>query len=224
MKPKTPASCSGRSCARLPGTAPPQKPTSTCTVPRAASCLVRRCSTVVVGGSELSGMSISVVMPPAAAARVAVPKPSHVVRPGSSMCTWVSTSPGSRASSPRSTRRAPAGTGASCGRTAVMVPWATATEAARVPSGVTTRVERSISGAPDTRTSPSAARGERSTCPAHTHRTGLGRRGTCTPPGGHTPVDRTSTFRRRSLHRAPRPVKTTPRWRGDRAPMPGIFR
>ncbi|GHF60102.1 hypothetical protein GCM10018787_05260 [Streptomyces thermodiastaticus] len=49
-----------------------------------------------------------------------------------------------------------------------MVPSATATEAARVASGVTTRVERSISGTPDTRTSPFAARGERSTCPAHT--------------------------------------------------------
>ena len=38
-------------------------------------------------------------MPPAAAARVAVAKPSHSVRPGSLTCTWVSTRPGSRTSS-----------------------------------------------------------------------------------------------------------------------------
>ena len=38
------------------------------------------------------------VTPPAAAARVAVAKPSHSVRPGSLTCTWVSTSPGSSTS------------------------------------------------------------------------------------------------------------------------------
>ena len=70
-------------------------------------------STVVVGGRQLSGMSTRVVMPPAAAARVAVQKPSHSVRPGSLTCTWVSTRPGSRTWSPRSSRRAPAGTSAS---------------------------------------------------------------------------------------------------------------
>ena len=37
--------------------------------------------TVVVGGIELSGMSTMVVNPPAAAADVAVAKPSHSVRP-----------------------------------------------------------------------------------------------------------------------------------------------
>jgi hypothetical protein len=42
----------------------------------------------------LSGMSASEVTPPAAAARVAVAKPSHSVRPGSFTCTWLSTSPG----------------------------------------------------------------------------------------------------------------------------------
>lgn len=36
-------------------------------------------------------MSTIVVTPPAAAARVAVAKPSHSVRPGSLTCTWVST-------------------------------------------------------------------------------------------------------------------------------------
>ena len=105
----------------------------------------RRLSTVVVGGRELSGMSTRVVMPPAAAARVAVQKPSHSVRPGSLTWTWVSTRPGSRTSSPTSSRRAPAGTSASYGSTAAILPSATATDAARVPSGVTTRVERSTS-------------------------------------------------------------------------------
>ena len=56
-------------------------------------------STVVVGGRLLSGMSMIVVTPPAAAARVAVAKPSHSVRPGSLTCTWVSTRPGSSTSS-----------------------------------------------------------------------------------------------------------------------------
>ena len=46
-------------------------------------------------------MSTSVVTPPAAAARVAVSKPSHSVRPGSLTCTWVSTMPGETTRSPR---------------------------------------------------------------------------------------------------------------------------
>ena len=46
-----------------------------------------------------SGMSTIVVTPPAAAARVAVAKPSHSVRPGSLTCTCVSTSPGMSTSS-----------------------------------------------------------------------------------------------------------------------------
>ncbi len=152
LKPNTPASCRGRRSLVLSGRAPPQKPTSTCAWPAATRCLVRRWSTVVVGGRELRGMSTRVVMPPAAAARVAVQKPSHSVRPGSLTWTWVSTRPGSRTSSPRSSRRAPSGTGASWGRTAVIVPRATATDAARGPSGVMTRVERSTSSVSDTRT------------------------------------------------------------------------
>ena len=51
-------------------------------------------ATVVVAGMLLSGISISVVTPPAAAACVAVQNPSHSVRPGSLMCTCVSTRPG----------------------------------------------------------------------------------------------------------------------------------
>lgn len=48
------------------------------------------------------GMSTMVVTPPAAAARVAVQKPSHVVRPGSFTCTWQSTMPGITTLSPTS--------------------------------------------------------------------------------------------------------------------------
>ena len=44
-------------------------------------------------------MSTIVVTPPATAARVAVAKPSHSVRPGSLTCTWLSTRPGSSTSS-----------------------------------------------------------------------------------------------------------------------------
>lgn len=42
---------------------------------------------------QLRGMSTSVVTPPAAAACVAEGKPSQAVRPGSLMCTWLSTTP-----------------------------------------------------------------------------------------------------------------------------------
>ena len=57
-------------------------------------------------GTELSGMSTTVVTPPAAAARVAEANPSHSVRPGSLTWTWVSTRPGSSTSSAaRSTLR-----------------------------------------------------------------------------------------------------------------------
>ena len=60
----------------------------------------------------LSGMSTIVVTPPAAAARVALAKPSQSVRPGSLTWTWVSTSPGSSTSSSASTTTsAPLGVG-----------------------------------------------------------------------------------------------------------------
>ena len=105
LNPITPASCSSASASMLPGTAPPQNPTSTrAGRPRRPAFGQRR------GRRRrrqlFSGMSTSVVTPPAAAARVAVAKPSHSVRPGSLTCTWVSTRPGSSARSPRSTPRA----------------------------------------------------------------------------------------------------------------------
>ena len=103
MNPTTPASSSGASSARFPGTAPPQNATSTAHCPAAAASFSRNAATETVTGTEFSGMSQIVVTPPASAARVAVANPSHSVRPGSFTCTCVSTSPGSRASSPRST-------------------------------------------------------------------------------------------------------------------------
>ena len=43
---------------------------------------VASAAAVVVAGMQLSGMSRIVVIPPAAAARVALSNPSHAVRPG----------------------------------------------------------------------------------------------------------------------------------------------
>ena len=87
LHPSTPASASPASSGALPGMTPPQNPTSTKRLPAVAATLSSRAARVVVTGSELSGMSMMVVTPPAAAARVAVSKPSHSVRPGSLTCT-----------------------------------------------------------------------------------------------------------------------------------------
>lgn len=78
----------------FPGMMPPQKARSTQLTPEAKSCFFSSPCIVVVGGIELSGMSTRVVIPPKAAARVAVSKPSQCVLPGSLMCTWLSTIPG----------------------------------------------------------------------------------------------------------------------------------
>ncbi len=96
---------------------------------------------MVVGGMLLSGMSTSVVTPPAAAARVAVAKPSHSVRPGSLMWTCESTMPGEMMASPASTTRTPGGswpvvTGSV---TAAMTPAATWTAAGFMTPPATTR-------------------------------------------------------------------------------------
>jgi len=106
LKPITPAWCRGSSDPVFPGTTPPQNATSTKHFPAAAARFSSSAATDTVGGSEFSGMSQIVVTPPAAAARVAVAKPSHSVLPGSFTCTWVSTRPGSSGRSPRSTSRA----------------------------------------------------------------------------------------------------------------------
>ena len=86
----------------MSGTAPPQKPTSTWHCPEAACRLAASAAIETVGGKLFSGMSMIVVIPPAAAARVAVANPSQSVRPGSFTCTCGSTNPGNSARSPRS--------------------------------------------------------------------------------------------------------------------------
>ena len=84
----------GSSSPALPGTTPPMNSTLTDSLParRVALGLERRDRRR--RGMVLSGMSRIVVTPPAAAARVAVAKPSHSVRPGSLTWTCVSTRPG----------------------------------------------------------------------------------------------------------------------------------
>ena len=144
LNPNTPDSCSGRRSATLPGTAPPQNPTSTHVWPSAVLRLTSRAATSTVGGMLLSGMSTIVVTPPAAAALVADSKPSHSVRPGSLTCTWESTIPGSSTSSEPSSTTAAARSprsdpGAS---TATICPSLTATSAPRSPSGRTARPAR----------------------------------------------------------------------------------
>ncbi len=99
LKPNTPASHSFLRCPIFVSSTPPQKPSCTCALCKAHCFLRSRASQVNVGGFELSGMSSTVVTPPAAAAWVAHSKPSHSVRPGSLMCTCVSTMPGISTSS-----------------------------------------------------------------------------------------------------------------------------
>jgi hypothetical protein len=72
----------------FPGMTPPQKPTSAQHWPCAVCRLISRFCKVVVGGIEFNGISTTVVIPPATAARVPVQKPSQSVRPGSFRWTW----------------------------------------------------------------------------------------------------------------------------------------
>src|SRR5205809_1247409 len=104
-------------------------------------------------------MSTMVVTPPAAAARVAVTKPSHWVRPGSFTWTCVSTTPGSTTASPRSSRRV-ASRGSPYARTAVITPWAISTAAGPIPSGVATRRLAMTSSAGAMRLDPPARCGD----------------------------------------------------------------
>ena len=97
LNPKTPARWRSPRSPRLPGTAPPQNPTSTCTFlgRRARWAAPRAWSSRDAVERHVEDRRHAA----AAAARVAVSNPSHSVRPGSLTCTWVSTSPG------RTTRR-----------------------------------------------------------------------------------------------------------------------
>ncbi|MBK6404685.1 MAG: hypothetical protein IPF66_06405 [Holophagales bacterium] len=60
-----------------------------------------RLEAVVTGGSDVQGMSTTVVTPPAAAARVPVSNVSRCVNPGSSKWTCPSIAPGSTSRPPR---------------------------------------------------------------------------------------------------------------------------
>src|SRR5438132_9612435 len=106
----------------------------------ALDSFARSASSSMVGGSELSGMSASVVTPPAAAPRVAARQPSHSSRPGSLTWTWASTTPGNtcrpRASISSNALPWPGST------TASKRPPAMRTSASRTPSSVTTRPPR----------------------------------------------------------------------------------
>ena len=103
LSPSAPCASSSSSVSEssaFSGTSAPQKPTSACSLPRAATALRRRMAAVVVCGAECAGRSMTVVTPPAAAACVPLAKPSHE-RPVPSrtapMCAYASTTPGEMA-------------------------------------------------------------------------------------------------------------------------------
>src|SRR5277367_1906146 len=146
LNPKTPASHSAGSSSEFPGTTPPQNPVSTQSFPAAAASFSRNAAAVVVAGMLFSGISIKVVTPPAAAARVAVENPSQSARPGSLMCTCVSTTPGITTKSPASCTVLPEGI-SPYAETAAITPARTCIAAARSPSGVITRFPRTIRSA-----------------------------------------------------------------------------
>ena len=155
LNPNTPSATSGSRSSSLPGTRPPQKPTSTQTAPRAAARFASSAATEVVGGMLLSGMSTMVVTPPAAAARVAVANPSHSVRPGSLTCTWVSTSPGISTSSSASRTVRTAGSPEPSGAIRTMTPPRTPTSAGmNSPSTSTRSPATTRSWGPDAAGSP----------------------------------------------------------------------
>ena len=140
LKPATPASASAPGVRRFCPVNPPHGAQSTQHWPPAATRLASSAATVVVSGRQFRGISISVVYPPAAAARVAVAKPSHSVLPGSLMCTCESTNPGKSTRSPNACCSASRGMSPGS-RTDWIRPCSTMIAAGRTPSGVTTRLE-----------------------------------------------------------------------------------
>jgi len=89
----------------------------------------------------------SAVMPPAAAARVAVSNPSHSVRPGSLTWTCVSTIPGEITRSGTLNTLAPVGSSPSNATMRSMTPPSMCNAAERTPSGRTMRWLRTRSPA-----------------------------------------------------------------------------
>ena len=139
LNPNTPGVASGTQSATLPGTHRPRSRRRRTPARRPRRASPASAATVVVGGMQLSGMSTSVVTPPAAAARVADAKPSHSVRPGSFTCTCVSTSPGISTSSRVCGCRLRLMPGISEARCASMIPSRTATSAGRNTPSMSTR-------------------------------------------------------------------------------------
>src|SRR5229473_6916817 len=92
-------------------------------------------------------MSTIVVIPPAAAARVAVSNPSQSVRPGSLTCTWVSIRPGETTDVPTSISGHPDGTWPAATTAAIVSPLI-ATPPSSFPWGVTTLRLRRIQSTP----------------------------------------------------------------------------
>ena len=159
LKPNTPSSCSERISGRFPGTAPAQKPTSTKAFRSAKSCLYSRAGEFTVEGTEFRGMSRMVVTPPAAAALVALAKPSHSVRPGSLTCTCASTRPGRRVSSGASSTTSSPSSPAPRGAMAAILPSRMPTSRGAKPSSPKTRSPRSTRSkrVPSAVTSPAPA-------------------------------------------------------------------
>src|SRR6266498_3437255 len=83
LKPTTPRWWSVWRLSRLSGTRPPQSPKSTSAFRDATASFSSNAAAVVVGGCALSGISRTVVTPPAAAPRVPASHPSQSARPGS---------------------------------------------------------------------------------------------------------------------------------------------
>ena len=102
LTPSTPAVNNSSKSSILCGTTPPQKPQSTQSLSLTAANFSSKAVLVIVTGIQFNGISTKVVIPPAAAAWVAVLKPSHSVRPGSLICTCESTKPGINILLPRS--------------------------------------------------------------------------------------------------------------------------
>src|SRR6266850_7690446 len=138
--PTTPHAASSRRRSTSASTSPPHSAKSTTALSDAASYFRSNAFASIVGGTEFSGMSAMVVVPPAAAPRVAASHPSQPARPGSLTCTCASTTPG-RTTMPRasiSSRASPVP-----GATRPMITRSRIMMSASItPSDVTTRPPR----------------------------------------------------------------------------------
>lgn len=121
---------------RLSPAAPPYRPKSTCAFGPTIDARCRRTVAECTDGVEI-GISRIVVMPPAAAAAVAVPKSSRSATEGSRACVWVSIAPGRTWRSVASTTRVAPGTASPAGTMATIRPASTATSPRAGPSAVT---------------------------------------------------------------------------------------